>query len=231
MQLSGTTPALDLRGATFGFGGHPVVGPVDLRIEPGQAIALTGANGSGKTTLATGLFGLAEHLAGEVEILGTPLHRLRDRTRLGYVPQHHSVATALHATVEEVVTAGRLPLLPWWRHPGSRDREAVREAVEAVGLGNRARQDIATLSGGQRRRALLARALVSHPELVVLDEPTAGVDVASQQVLAGLLGRLRAEGLTILVVTHELEPLRDMLDRVVRLADGRLVPATDGEDA
>lgn len=214
--------ALTLDGAVYGHDGHPAVGPVDLRIPAGQSVALTGPNGSGKSTLVRGLLGLNDHLAGTATLLGTPLRQLQDRTRIGYVPQHHTVADRIHATVGEVILAGRIPALPWWRRPGRSDREATDRAAADVGLDDRLHHNLADLSGGQRRRALLARALVSQPDLVILDEPTAGVDLANQRLLAHLLRRLGQGGLTMLVVTHELDPLADALDRVLTLTGGRL---------
>lgn len=216
------TDALVLQGAVYGHDGRPAVGPLDLSVPAGQSVALTGPNGSGKSTLVTGLLGLCDHLAGSAELLGTPLRGLRDRTRIGYVPQHHTVSDTVHATVAEVIVAGRIGSLPWWRHPGRTDHEATRRAAAAVGLEDRLHHNLADLSGGQRRRALLARALVSGPDLLILDEPTAGVDLANQELLAVMLRRLSEEGLTMLVVTHELDPLAGALDRVLTLSGGRL---------
>ncbi|MFC0358535.1 MULTISPECIES: metal ABC transporter ATP-binding protein [Kytococcus] len=214
--------ALVLQEVVYGYDGHPAVGPVSATVPAGQSVAITGPNGAGKSTLVTGLLGLTDQLSGRAELLGTPLRRLRDRTRIGYVPQHHSVTGALHATVGEVILAGRVAALPWWRHPGRSDRELARRAAADVGLEDRLHHNLADLSGGQRRRALLARAIVSRPALLVLDEPTAGVDLANQELLAVLLRRLADDGLTMLVITHELDPIASALDRVLTLTGGRL---------
>ncbi|WP_010147551.1 metal ABC transporter ATP-binding protein [Serinicoccus profundi] len=216
-------PVLRLRDAAFGYQGRPVVADVDLTVSRGEVVAVLGPNGSGKTTLVTGLLGLSEHLTGTAEVLGTPLARLRDRTRLGYVPQRHTLTGGVRATVTEVVATGLLAARPWWRPAGRADRDAVRDALETVGLADRARFDVDTLSGGQQRRVLIARALVARPDVLVMDEPTAGVDHASQAVLAGVLQRLGASGTTMLVVTHELAALRGVVDRIVEVDTGHLV--------
>jgi zinc transport system ATP-binding protein len=208
--------------ATFGYQGRPVVSDVDLSVDRGEVLAVLGPNGSGKTTLVKGLLGLSEHLSGEVTVLGTPLDRLHDRTRIGYVPQRHTLVGGVRATVTEVVATGLLARRPWWRRAGRPEREAVHHALETVGLADRARFDVETLSGGQQRRVLIARALVARPEVLVMDEPTAGVDRTSQGVLAGVLQRLGDAGTTMLVVTHELAALRGVVDRIVEIDMGHL---------
>lgn len=216
------SPAVELGSAAFGYGGKPVVTDADLTIGRGEVVAVLGPNGSGKTTLVKGLLGLSEHLSGTVEVLGTPLARLRDRTRIGYVPQRHTVTGGVGATVSEVVDTGLLASRPWWRPANRSERERVADAVETAGLSDRARFDVATLSGGQQRRVLIARALVSRPEIVIMDEPTAGVDRASQAVLAEVLHRLADEGTTMIVVTHELAALHGIVDRIVEVDAGHL---------
>lgn len=215
-------PVLHLHRAAFGYNGRPVVTDVDLEVHRGEVLAVLGPNGSGKTTLVKGLLGLSEHLSGKVQVLGTPLSRLRDRTRIGYVPQRHTLGGGVRATVAETVATGLLAARPWWRPAGRADREAVQKALGTVGLGDRARFDVDTLSGGQQRRVLIARALVARPEVLVMDEPTAGVDRASQAVLAGVLQRLGEMGTTMIVVTHELSALRGVVDRIVEVDQGHL---------
>lgn len=216
------TAVLDLHRASFGYQGRPVVTDVDLTVRRGEVVAILGPNGSGKTTMVKGLLGLSEHLSGDVTVLGTPLERLRDRTRIGYVPQRHTLTGGVKATVREVVATGLLSGRPWWRRVGSADRGTIQHALETVGLADRARFDVETLSGGQQRRVLIARALVAGPEVLVMDEPTAGVDRASQQVLAGVLRRLGEAGTTMLVVTHELAALRGVVDRIVEVDSGHV---------
>lgn len=197
------TPLISLRSASFGYADRAVVEGVTLTQGRGEVIALLGPNGSGKSTLVKGLLGLSDHLGGEVALFGTPLARFRDKPRIGYVPQRHSLSSSVRATVREVVEVGRLPLRPFWRPSGSEDARAVDEALDAVGLRDREREDVATLSGGQQRRVLIARALAAGPDLLVMDEPTAGVDAANQAVLAEVLSVLAARGTSMLIVTHE----------------------------
>jgi zinc transport system ATP-binding protein len=218
-----TAPAaLRLSGASIGYDDVAVVEHVDLVVQAGEAVAVLGSNGSGKTTLARGILGLATVLDGTVEVLGAPVGRLSERGRVGYVPQRHTVSGAVPATVREVVGVGRLARLGLFRRLGPVDRAAVTDAVAAVGLADRLGDPVASLSGGQQRRVLVARALAAEPELLLMDEPTAGVDAASQQALAGVLARVKAAGTTLVVVTHETGPLTGVLDRAVVVDSGRI---------
>lgn len=219
---SGRPAVLALHRASFGYADRAVVHDVDLTIEPGEVVALLGANGSGKSTLVRGLLGLTEQLGGEARLLGSDLTALRDRHRLGYVPQRHTLSGSVSATVEEVALVGRLPHQRWWARPSATDRELVHDALELVGLADRAREDVSTLSGGQQRRVLIARALAAQPEMLLMDEPTAGVDEANQHVLAEVLRRLHERGTTMLIVTHELTAFRDVVTRIVELSAGRV---------
>jgi zinc transport system ATP-binding protein len=217
-----TDPPLVLRNAAFGYAERPVVAGVSLTVGAGDVVALLGPNGSGKSTIVRGVLGLADHLDGEVELLGTPLADLSDRTAIGYVPQHHSLSTSVSATVREVVACGRLPHRPWWRRADATDRRLVDEAIETVGLADRAREEVSHLSGGQQRRVLIARALAAQPSILLMDEPTAGVDTANQRILAAVLGRLASAGTTMLIVTHELDAVRDIVSRVVCVSSGHI---------
>jgi zinc transport system ATP-binding protein len=223
--------AIRLQDARIGYGDVAVVQGVDLTVTEGEAVAVLGSNGSGKTTLARGLLGLATVLGGEVEVLGAPVGRLRrhppaQRGRIGYVPQRHTVSGAVPATVREVVGVGRLARLGLFRRLRPADRAAVHDAVAAVGLADRLGDPVASLSGGQQRRVLVARALAAEPELLVMDEPTAGVDAASQDALAAVLADVSATGTTLLVVTHETAALAGVLTRAVVVDHGRI--AYDG---
>jgi zinc transport system ATP-binding protein len=216
------TTAVRLRDATIGYGDVPIVAHVDLTVRSGEAVAVLGSNGSGKTTLARGLLGLAAVLGGDVEVLGAPVGRPAQRGRVGYVPQRHTVSGAVPATVREVVGVGRLARLGLLRRLGAADRRAVADAVAAVGLADRMDDPVASLSGGQQRRVLVARALAAEPELLIMDEPTAGVDAASQESLAAVLADVSAAGTTLAVVTHETGPLSDVLHRAVVVDHGRI---------
>ena len=218
----GAVPALRLAGASIGYDDVAVVTSVDLVVQPGEAVAVLGSNGSGKTTLARGILGLAAVLDGDVDVLGAPVGRLRERGRVGYVPQRHTVSGAVPATVREVVGVGRLARLGLFRRLSPADRAAVADAVAAVGLADRIEDPVASLSGGQQRRVLVARALAAEPELLLMDEPTAGVDAASQEALAAVLAEVSAAGTTLLVVTHEAGPLAAVLRRAVVVDHGRI---------
>ncbi len=219
--------AIVLRSASIGYGDVPIVRGIDLRVEPGESVAVLGANGSGKTTLARGLLGLATVLDGDVSVLGVPVGRRRHRSssqrgRVGYVPQRHTISGAAPATVREVVSVGRLARLGLLRRLGPVDRRAVADAVAAVGMTGRMDDLVTSLSGGQQRRVLVARALAAEPELLIMDEPTAGVDAASQDALARVLAQVSAAGTTLLVVTHETGPLAGVLSRAVVVDSGRI---------
>ena len=220
---SGTTPAiLSLRSASFGYSDRAVVSQVSLDIHAGEVVAVVGANGSGKSTLVKGLLGLNNHLGGQVELFGTALDRFRDHARLGYVPQRHTVSTSVRATVQEIVAIGRLTRQGWLGRPNHEDRRIIAESLALVGLADRATVDVSTLSGGQQRRVLIARTLAAQPDVLIMDEPTAGVDLASQEVLSQVLARLASRGATMLIVTHETHALSRVLTRVLQVSQGRI---------
>ena len=216
-------PIVRISGASVALGGRPIVRDVDVAVRPGEVVALLGANGSGKSTLVKAMVGLHPLSAGRIELFGEDLAGFRQWHRLGYVPQRSTIAQGVPSTVTEVVSAGRLagrrPLVPARRE----DRVAVREALQAVGLADRARHQVSTLSGGQQQRVLIARTLAGGPELLVLDEPNAGVDLLSQEAIAETLASLTGAGATLVVVLHELGPLAGLIHRTLVLREGRLV--------
>jgi zinc transport system ATP-binding protein len=226
-----TSPVIELRGVAVGYGDRPAIRDVDFRLDAGEVVALVGPNGSGKTTLVRGVLGLARVLAGEVELFGVPADAFTQRYRIGYVPQRHTVGGAIPSTVAEVVGSGRLPRHGWLSRPGTADREAVARAIATVGLTEQRNVSVSTLSGGQQRRVLIARALAIDPDVLIMDEPTAGIDADSHANLVRTLGSLVQRGLTMLVVTHQVTPLLPILSRVVAVEAGRIVydgPATAG---
>lgn len=213
----------DLRAGCVRLGGREVLHGVDVQVEQGEFVAVLGANGSGKTTLVRTLIGLVPLASGRLELFGTPLARFRDWPRLGYVPQRLSVGGGVPSTVREVVASGRVGRQRRLRRASAADREAVEHALADVGLTDRARDPVAALSGGQQQRVLIARALAGEPEVLVLDEPTAGVDADSQDTLAGALGHLSQAGGSVVLVAHELGPLEGLIGRAVVLQGGRVV--------
>jgi zinc transport system ATP-binding protein len=195
--------------------GSTVLRDVDLSIASGEFVAVAGPNGGGKTTLMRLALGLERPTRGRELLFGEPAHRFGDRPRLGYLAQRTRLGVAAPATVREVVEAGRAALRPIGRLRPE-DRLAVAEAIERVGLTDLARRPISRLSGGQQQRAFIAKALTSDPALLVLDEPTTGVDVEAQEALGTLLGRLHAElGVTILYVSHEFGAIEHIARRLV----------------
>jgi zinc transport system ATP-binding protein len=222
-KSSTSSPAIvSLRSASFGYSDRAVVSGVTLDIHAGEVVAVLGPNGSGKSTLMKGVLGLNDHLAGQVELFNTPIDRFRDHSRLGYVPQRHTLSASVRATVTEIVAIGRLPHQGWLGRANHEDRRIIMESLAVVGLDDRADVDVSTLSGGQQRRVLIARALAAHPDVLLMDEPTAGVDLASQQVLSQVLARLAGRGATMLIVTHELQAVRGVLTRIVQLHGGQV---------
>ncbi len=216
------TQPLAIRGAVVNLGGRPVVQQVDLDVSAGEFVALLGTNGSGKSTLVRAAIGLVPMAAGSVELFGTPLAKFSEWKRLGYVPQRSTAVSGVPSTVHEVVMSGCLARRRLFGRHTSEDTDAVFEAVSRVGLADRLRDSVSELSGGQQQRVLIARALAAQAELLVMDEPTAGVDHDNQESLAELLGGLVNSGTSVLLVAHELGPLEPLIDRAVVLRDGRV---------
>ncbi len=209
-------PVIGVVDASFGYGGN-VAARADLRIEAGEVVAVLGPNGSGKSTLVKGMLGLVDLYGGRVEWFGRPL-RSADRSRIGYVPQRQSAAGPIPVTVDELVRSGRAGPNGWWRRSTRRaDETALADAIDVVGLGDERRTPVSRLSGGQQRRAMVARGLAGGASVLVLDEPLAGVDAASQTALAETLHSLAGAGTTIVIVLHELGPIQPLVSRVVAM--------------
>ena len=227
-----TDPVVELSEVAVELGGRPVLRGIDLRVDAGELVAVLGANGSGKSTLVRTTMGLVPRVRGSVRLFGEELGDFAAWRRIGFVPQRATAEAGVPATVAEVVAAGRLSRRRLLRPLSRHDRATIEDAIDAVGLADKARDGVATLSGGQQQRVLIARALAGEPELLVLDEPTAGVDTASQQAFADVLARLIGEGATVVLVAHELGPVAPLIDRTVVMRDGRVAydgPAAPGE--
>ena len=217
-SAGGGATLLEATGVSFAYGQNRVLEDVGIAVRPGEFVALVGPNGSGKTTLLRVILGSLSPSSGTVRLLGEPPGRLRQPWRLGYVPQRPILGSEVPATVEEIVASGRLARRGWWRPLRRTDREEVGHALESVGLAHLARRPINELSAGQQQRAFIARAFAGEPELLVLDEPIAGVDAESQRRFRNSLVHLiREHGAGVLLVSHELSPVAQDVNRVVVL--------------
>jgi ABC-type Mn2+/Zn2+ transport system ATPase subunit len=183
---------------TAGYGRVPAIEDVTFEVEPGQRVALLGPNGGGKTTLLRVLLGELRPMRGSVEVRG----------RAATVPQTERSRLDFPVSALDVALMGALPRLPWWKRPGHADREIAHDALERVGVSNRADDTFGDLSGGQRQRVLIARGLVQNADLLLLDEPFSGLDVPAASGLEALIAQLAGEGRGIVIATHDLRQAR-----------------------
>jgi zinc transport system ATP-binding protein len=213
---------LSLRDVSFAYPGGPrVLDGVTLGIGPGEFVTIAGPNGGGKTTLLRIALGLERPESGEARLFGAPADRVEDRWRIGYLAQRTRLGIEAPATVREVVGAGRVARRGLFRPFGAADRSAVDAAIARVGLEEFACVPVQRLSGGEQQRAYIAKALAGEPELLVLDEPTAGVDVDAQEALGAFLGELHRDlSVTILYVSHEFGAVEEFAERVVLVRGG-----------
>jgi ABC-type Mn2+/Zn2+ transport system ATPase subunit len=182
----------------------------------GEALGIVGPNGSGKSTLLKTIAGLLLPSSGKLSVLGQPPRKLPPGT-IAYVPQVEAVDWSFPATVWDVVAMGRFARLHFWQHFGSNDREVVHHALSVVKMVDLAGRRISNLSGGQQQRAFVARALAQEPKLLLLDEPTTGVDAATEEGLREIVRKLVADGLPVLMATHDLDRVDDWFDRLLVL--------------
>ena len=203
---------------SYAYNAEVVLDGVTFEVGEGEFVAVVGPNGSGKSTLLRLLLGLLTPATGTVRLFDTDPRHLKERWRVGYVPQRPALARDLPATVEEVVATGRLARRGWRARLGAEDWEEVEHAIESVGLEGLEKRRVRELSGGQQQRAFIAKAMVSRPDLLVLDEPVAGIDAESQRRFSESLTHLVMEhGGSVLLVSHELGAVADDLDRVIVL--------------
>ncbi|HSP53218.1 MAG TPA: metal ABC transporter ATP-binding protein [Cryobacterium sp.] len=214
---STTTAAIEATELSVRYGDVTALDRVSLSVPPGRVVGLLGMNGSGKSTLFKALMGLIRLDSGSIRLFGGDSHRARASNLVAYVPQSESVDWDFPVSVREVVMMGRYGPLGLTRRARPADRRAVAAAIERVGLTALAHRQIGQLSGGQRKRAFVARGIAQNARLLLLDEPFAGVDTTSQATITRLLRELRDEGRTILISTHDLSGVAALCDEVVLL--------------
>ena len=214
-MTNGAAPLLlEVRGASLGYGGAPVLRGLSLRVERGQRVAICGPNGAGKTTLFRGLLGALAPCEGSVE---------RATSRFGYLPQSERLDPLFPLTALELVLQGAISRLSGWRAFSPEDVATAEELLGSLGLGGKGATLLSELSGGQRQRALLARALISNPEVLLLDEPTSGVDKAAAQAVFERVDALtRERGLAAPTVTHHYAQLAEHVDEVWWVSNGKV---------
>ena len=211
--------AVSLNNVTAGFEHHIVFSRVSLEIPVGQFAGIVGPTGCGKTTLLKTILGTHAAFSGEIKLNELPLNRVEAGT-IGYVPQLGSVDWSFPVTVEEVIMMGLYTNGRIWPWPSKAEHERVHDLAEKLGIYKCLHHHIVHTSGGQRQRAFLARALISNPSLLVLDEPTSGVDIKTQHEVLHLLGDINSEGMTILLTTHDLNAVASHLPWVVCFNNG-----------
>ncbi len=208
------THAITVTDVSFAYDEHPVVEDVSLTVDEGEFLGLIGPNGSGKTTLLKLMLGLERPETGTVELFGEPADAFADGERLGYVSQQSTEADrTMPVTVREVVRMGRYP------HVGlneltAADEVLVDDALKRVGIADLANRRVGRLSGGQKQRAYIARALAAEADLLALDEPTVGVDADSREQFYALLDELNDQGITIVLIEHDLGLVTEHVDRI-----------------
>ncbi|MGH2766512.1 MAG: metal ABC transporter ATP-binding protein [Actinomycetota bacterium] len=218
------TAAVEGRNVRFGYGPIPVLDGVDVRVDRGQLIVLTGPNGSGKSTLIKLVVGLLSPDAGQVLVLDRPASGPQARRSIGYAPQGSPGRLVLPVSVTEVVESG---LVSGWRRDAARGE--VGDALDAVGMTELAAECVFELSGGQQQRAVIARALVGDRPVLILDEPTTGIDQAFRPRLVKELRRRADGGAAVVVVSHDPDDFHEVCDRILFMEDGRVRDVGHGE--
>ena len=226
MTVNPTSPAAEVASLTVDYRSHRALNDVSATVPAGRVTGVIGPNGSGKSTLLKAMLGLIP-ATGATTFFGLPLSRARNR--VGYMPQSASVDWDFPATVRDVVTMGTYGSLGWFRRPGRTQRATADAAMAQTGVTDLADRQIGALSGGQRQRVFLARTLAQQPDLLMMDEPFAGIDAASESAILEALEQL--PDVSIMIVHHNLATVRELCDDVIILKEGRLVAAGPVADA
>jgi zinc transport system ATP-binding protein len=212
-------PVIHVEDLDYRIGKQEILSQISFDVMQGDYVALIGPNGGGKTTLIKMLLGLLTPDSGRIEIFGTPLQSFRDWEKIGYVPQNVALFDGnFPLSVYEAVSLGLAAKKGWFSRLNAREREQIEAVIDMASIGNLRDKNLSELSGGQRQRVMIARALVSQPEILILDEPSTGVDIASQQKFYEFLKKLnREENLTILFITHDLGVIADDVTHVLSI--------------
>jgi zinc/manganese transport system ATP-binding protein/zinc transport system ATP-binding protein len=213
-------PLLELRQVTASYNHQPVFHGLDLAIAPRQFVALVGPTGGGKSTLLKTILGLLPGTTGSIW--------LPEHTTIGYVPQREAIDWSFPVTLEQAVLMGRYRRTSCWPWASREDRRQAAVLLERLGLAPYAKRHISALSGGQQQRVFLARALIGEPQLLLLDEPTAGVDMKTQHDILHLLRELNGQGMTVVLTTHDLNTVASHIPWVICFNHGIIAQGTPG---
>lgn len=219
-------PLVRFENVALGYRRQPVLQGLDFTLCAGDFLGLVGPNGAGKSTIVKAMLGILKPIRGRI-VYERALH---EELEFGYIPQRHTLDEIFPLTVEEIVTMARYRSAGALRRPGARDREIVERALVAVDIEDLRRRGFGELSGGQRQRTLIARALATGANCLILDEPTDGMDLPSQEAILTLVSRLHdEEGLSVVFVSHLLNEVANFVDRLAMIEDGRFVYGTVDE--
>jgi zinc transport system ATP-binding protein len=209
---------IDVHGLNFSFNGNTILRDINFTIQKNDFVGIIGPNGSGKTTLLKLLLGLYVLQSGSIKICGTSLPEFREWWRIGYVPQKATnIENSFPATVKEVVAMGLLSKKHFPKFLTSQDEEKIHKALSDVDMQSAAMERIGELSGGQQQRVFIARAIVTQPEILFLDEPTTGIDPESQKKFYEMLESLHKKGITIILITHDIGRITQYVTKIASL--------------
>lgn len=215
MESMENNSIIDVHNVTVSYGGAPVLWDIDFEMPSGVLAGIIGPNGSGKTTLLKTVMGIIKPVSGNIKVFDRPIDKVR--SRIAYVPQRESVDWQFPISVMEVVLMGRYSKKNIFKRTSKADKEIALEALDNVGMTEFSNRQISELSGGQQQRVFLARALAQNADLYFMDEPFAGVDMATERTILNILLQLKKEGKTVLLVHHDLQTVNKYFDRVVLL--------------
>lgn len=223
-HIDHTKNIIEIINVSFAYGRGAILDNISLNVHLGDYLGIVGPNGGGKTTLLKIILGLLPNYSGTIKLFGTDIREFRDWSRIGYVPQKATnFDVNFPATVEEIVSMGRYGRIGLFHFPNQKDKEVVESAIEKVGMSGFKQTLIGNLSGGQQQRVFIARALASQPEIIILDEPTVGVDLETQRTFYQLLKELNNNlNLTLILVSHDLDVVASETTEVACI-NGKLI--------